>query len=300
MTTIQFVGLGTMGEPMVRQLRSAGYEVCISDVNEAHATALAAELGATCVPSGGVGEGVDTVILMLPNSNIVTAVLQGENGLAARLAPGTLIIDMSSSAPERTKVLADELAELGLSLVDAPVSGGPRKAETGELTIMVGSPEGDALDRALPILHTLGSTVFETGPVASAHALKALNNLLSLISIVGAAEVLTVGAKFGIEPRVMLDVINSSTGRNQATEVKFGPHVLGREWNVGFSLALTVKDVETALALAEQTGSQVPLSAVAVETAKAALAHFDGQQPDQSRIAAFIEERNGVSLADQA
>ncbi|MDF2916279.1 NAD(P)-dependent oxidoreductase [Microbacterium sp. NPDC086615] len=298
MTQITFIGLGTMGAPMVARLVSAGHNVAVSDAAPDVAARVAAETGARVAADSDLGRS-EVVVLMLPNSDIVASVLgtaDDAESMASRLAPGALVVDMGSSRPDATRGHADDLATRGVTLIDAPVSGGPRRAATGELAIMVGVPDDAAWDRVRPLLGALGSSMTRTGPVGSAHAVKALNNLLSVIGIVGAIEVLSVGTKFGLDPRVMLDVINHSTGRNHATEVKIGPQVLDREWNVGFSLGLTVKDVTTAQRLAESVGVAIPVSDSAVEVARAALASFDGAAADQSQIAQYLESVNGVAL----
>lgn len=298
MARVGFIGLGTMGAPMVARLVAAGYDMTVTDASAETVQRVAAHTGARPAVEGDIAA-CDTVVLMLPNSDIVAAVLgkrDDPGSLASRLAPGALLVDMGSSRPDATRQHADDLAAGGVSLVDAPVSGGPRRAETGDLAIMVGTRIDADWERVRPLLTALGSTVTRTGPVGSAHAVKALNNLLSVIGMVGALEILSVGTKFGVDPRVMLDVINHSTGRNHATEVKIGPQVLDRQWNVGFSLALTVKDITTALQLADAVGVATPVSDSAVEVARAALASYEGTHADQSQIAQYLEYVNGVSF----
>ncbi|WP_100812290.1 NAD(P)-dependent oxidoreductase [Microbacterium sp. BR1] len=299
MAKLVFIGLGTMGAPMTTRLVAAGHELNVSDASPEVARTVAETSGASVAdPHEAVGE-ADAVFLMLPNSDIVAAVLgfrDDPQSLASKIRRGTVVVDMGSSRPDATRVHADDLAHGGVAFVDAPVSGGPRRAETGELSIMVGINDDEVWNAIAPILGALGTNVSRTGLVGSAHALKALNNLLSVIGIVGALEVLTVGTKFGLDPAVMLEVINHSTGRNHATEVKLGPHVLDRQWNVGFSLGLTVKDVTTALHLAESQSVATPVSHAAVAVAVAALDSFAGTPADQSQIAQYIEALNGVTL----
>lgn len=298
MARIAFVGLGTMGSPMAARLAQAGNEILVRDASDEVAIRVAEQIGARVASVDDVAT-ADVIFLMLPNSDIVKSVLgfRADSGsLASRLAKGTVVIDMGSSRPDATRAHADDLIGAGVHLVDAPVSGGPRRAETGELAIMVGVPDDDVWKTVHEFLEPLGTSITKTGPVGSAHAVKALNNLLSVIGIVGAVEVLSVGAKFGLDPAVMLDVINHSTGRNHATEVKIGPQVLDRQWNVGFSLGLTVKDINTALQLAESVGVNVPVADSAVAVARDALASFGGEPADQSQIAQYLETINGVSL----
>jgi 3-hydroxyisobutyrate dehydrogenase len=297
---VLFVGLGTMGRPMATRLAAGRPEVRLrlQDV-DADAVAATAEATGGVAADDASAASATVVFLSLPNSAIVAAALGSPDdpaSLVRRLPEGAIVVDMSSSDPERTRALAESIAPLGVRLVDAPVSGGPSKAATGELTIMVGGDD-EAVARIHPLLEAMGANIFHVGGVGAAHALKALNNLLSLIGIVGSLEVLATGIRFGLDPSVMLDVINVSTGRNQATEVKIGPQVLDAGWNVGFSLELTVKDVTTALALADSTGVPSPVSAAAVETAREAfeLLRAEGR-PDQSEIAKLVAERAGVDF----
>ncbi|AFU01118.1 NAD(P)-dependent oxidoreductase [Nocardia brasiliensis] len=296
--TVAFVGLGTMGQPMVRNL-ARSVPVAVYDSNPDAVDAAAGDDHVTPLAGLGDGVGADVVILMLPDSSIVERVL-GDPGdpasFAGRLRPGTLVIDMGSSAPRATRQLSAGLAQRAIALVDAPVSGGPRKAATAELTIMAGGRAED-YERALPLLRAMGASVTHVGAVGSAHALKALNNLLSAIGLVGALEVLTVGTKFGLDPRIMLDVINRSTGRNQSTEVKIGPEVLDGRFQVGFSLPLTVKDISTALDLATSLDLSPEVSQACVRFCQAALAGLGAGNPDQSEMARYLADLTGVDLA---
>lgn len=300
---IFFIGLGTMGGPMVGNLAAAGLEVRVFDLDTDKAKSVADSHGAVFVTDAREAAATSNVVLlMLPNSDAVAAVLgapDDSDSLAAALAPGSVVLDMGSSRPDATRAHADALRAVNVSVVDAPVSGGPVKAASGELSIMVGTDDDDDWVRVQPVLEVLGANITRTGPAGSAHAMKALNNLLSLVGLVGALEVLAVGTKFGLDPRVALDVINHSTGRNHATEVKIGPQVLDRGWNVGFSLALTVKDVLTALQLAEAQQVQTPVGQAATETARSALAALVDAAPDQSQIAQYIEARDVMSFASR-
>jgi 3-hydroxyisobutyrate dehydrogenase len=192
--------------------------------------------------------------------------------------------------------LARRAAERGVRYVDAPVSGGQAKAITGELSIMAGG-DADPVERVRPLLSAMGSTIHRTGPAGSGHALKALNNLLSAIGIAGAAEVLTAGTKFGLDPKVMLDVINSSTGRNQATQVKFEPYVLSGTFDSGFALSLMVKDLRTALQIADDTGTPTPVARTVVDAAARALQATPEPGADHTVLARWIAANAGVDLA---
>ncbi len=288
--SVLFVGLGAMGTPMAARLAEAGHRITLCDLREAYARDLAERLGAAHVPLADAGP-ASTVILMLPDSRAVEAVL---DRLLPRLTAGALVIDMSSSAPAATVRLAARAAERCLDYLDAPVSGGVARAETGELSIMVGG-DAPAVERARPLLAALGSGITHVGPAGAGHAMKALNNLLSAVGLVAAAEVLAIGANFGLEPQTMLDVLNASTGGNHATRAKMARFVLSRAFDSGFSLQLMVKDLRTALELAQDTATPVPVSALCLQEWTAA-GRALGRVADHTHIAAYVEGRAGVEL----
>ncbi|MFG1610592.1 NAD(P)-dependent oxidoreductase [Actinoplanes sp. NPDC049265] len=249
---IGFVGLGNMGGPMSSRLVAAGYEVRGYDVSP---QAFATFDG---VPATRLAEAVtpaDVVILMLPNSDVVEAVLD-----EATLRPEAVVVDMSSSEPMRTRALA---ARLKNTLIDAPVSGGVKGARNGKLTIMAGGAAGD-IERVRPVLEQLG-TVTRAGDVGSGHAVKALNNLLSATHLLVTSEAILAGEKFGLDPSVMLDIFNSSSGRSGSTENKWPNFVLPGTFDSGFGLRLMLKDMRIATGLADQVGVPDPLGQAAVD-----------------------------------
>ena len=288
-----FVGLGRMGAPMASR-HAAHHETLVSDSDPGVAAALAAELGTVAVASGELPGGVDTVVLMLPSSRVVESVLL-DGGLLARLSPGALVIDMGSSEPASTRGLAEQARRRDVGFVDAPVSGGVAKAGTGELSIMVGGAPED-VERARPHVEPLGSTVVVVGRSGAGHAAKALNNLLSATNIAAAAEVLTVARTFGIAPDVMVDVLNSSTGRSQATEVKYPRHVLTGRYDSGFAMDLMLKDLSIARALAREQGATTPVTDAAFGAATEAFDALGGGALDHTEVARHYEALNHVSL----
>lgn len=295
MTTL-FIGLGRMGLPMVRRY-AAAHSVVLHDTRTDVLEAAARELGVQTL--GDLGDDLDTVdtaILMLPTSRIVESVLEGPTGLLGRLRRGSLVIDMSSSEPESTRHLAEVAARNGIGYVDAPVSGGVARAVTGELSIMVGGEAAD-VERAWPHLTPMGATVTAVGPVGSGHAAKSLNNLLSATNISAAAEVVSVAAKFGIEPAAMVAVINASTGRSQASEVKFPRHVLTGTHDSGFAFELMVKDIGIAENLAEQYDVPLEVTGAAARMARAAAAE---EPSDHTELARYVAERAGTTLSGHA
>jgi 3-hydroxyisobutyrate dehydrogenase len=256
-----FVGLGRMGAPMSLRLAAAGYDVIGYDVSAA-ARERAGALGlATAQSLPELAKGAAFLVLMLPSSDEVAAVLSEEE-MTRALPPGALVVDMSSSRPTKTRVLAAALAERGVHMVDAPVSGGVKGAETGKLTIMVGGA-GEDVARAQQLLGELGQVV-HAGPIGCGHAAKALNNLLSATHLWVTSEAMLAGEKFGIEPRVLLSIFNSSSGRSGSTENKWPNFILPGTFASGFGLKLMVKDMGIAVELAGEVGAPSPLGASAL------------------------------------
>jgi 3-hydroxyisobutyrate dehydrogenase len=204
------------------------------------------------------------VVLMLPGSDAVAAVLEEKDRLLERLAAGTLVIDMSSSEPMRTRALAKAAGRRAVSYVDAPVSGGIVGAERGTLTIMAGGDASD-LDEAAPLFAALGSRVVRCGGHGAGHAVKALNNLMSATHLLVTSEAMLVARAFDLDPATVLDAVNTASGRSGSTENKWPNFVLTERYDSGFSLALMVKDMTIALSLAAATGTPTRLSGAALE-----------------------------------
>ncbi|MGP4014751.1 NAD(P)-dependent oxidoreductase [Saccharopolyspora sp. 5N708] len=264
-----FIGLGNMGTPMVRRLVEAGYTVRGFDTDPAARDRIAG-LGAEPVAElAAVTEGAAAILLMLPSSDVVEHVLD-EAGLLDAATPGTVLVDMGSSRPHSTRMLADRAAGRDLRMVDAPVSGGVGGAEAGTLTIMVGGAAEDVA-RVRPPLDCLGGKVTHVGGIGAGHALKALNNLMSATHLLVSSEALLAGREFGLDPAVMLEVVNGSSGRSGSTEAKWPNFVLPGTFDSGFGLRLMLKDMRIAVDLAEETGWPALLGEAAVELwAKAA------------------------------
>ncbi len=256
---IGFVGVGNMGQPMSRNLARAGFAVTLFDADAAKATDFAAREGMTAVASAGGLAGAEIVITMLPDGKAVRSALLGDGGIAAHLANGTLVIDMSSSDPVGTRALGPELAALGLGFIDAPVSGAVMRAKDATLTIMVGADDPALVDRARPILSAMGREVVTTGPLATGHAMKALNNYVAATAFAATSEALIVGEKFGLDPAKMVAIMNTSTARNFQTDVVMKPHVVDGAFATGFALALLAKDVGIAESLSQSLGLDTPM-----------------------------------------
>jgi len=258
-SAIGFVGLGNMGYPMAARLADAGYQVTVTDLNADVVQQFCDETGAQSATSlNALGASSDLVITMLPEGKAVRKVLLGGGDatgdcVVSGLKQGTLLIDMSSCSPVDTRALSSELAEQGFSAIDAPVSGGKYKAADGALAIMAGGDK-EYVEACRPVFEVMGK-LFHTGGPASGHAMKAMNNFLSAGTLALTSEAVITGAKFGLDPKVMVDIINASTGRSNTSEDKFPKFVLPGTFNSGFYLGLMAKDLRFAVDLAESEGT---------------------------------------------
>lgn len=290
--TVLFIGLGAMGEPMARNIAKTN-DIVLYDVNLEVAARIAEELGASALDSlETLPDDVDTIVLMVPNSRIVESLLVTEAKLLFMLPAGSLIIDMSSSEPGSTEALAKRAASRAVAYIDAPVSGGVAKAKTGELAVMVGGTPA-ALEQARSVLDSVAGSIHHVGGPGAGDAAKALNNLLSATNIAAAAEILTAAARFGIAPDAMLGVINASTGRSQASEIKYPAFVLTGNFSSGFGMDLMLKDLAIAKTLTSDAGLDTPVTDAAGAIAIAAR-EFAGSPPDHTEIVRYYENANDM------
>lgn len=297
--TIGFVGLGNMGIPVAARLVEGGFDLVVADRREDVAAGFARAHDAVAAESmDRLVAYSDVLVTMLPDGaavrEVVTSVLRDGDGPLAEPGRERVVIDMSSSDPAGTMELGEVLAGHAIGFVDAPVSGGVARARTGELSILVGGDRGVA-ERCRSLFDVMGTSVVHVGRLGAGHAMKALNNLLSAVGLLAAAEVFVAGARFGLRADVMLDVVNASSGRNNSTETKFGPHVLTGAFASGFSLDLMVKDLRTALRVADETQTPMPLGALLVELATMAQRHLpDGA--DHTQLVEWVEAQTGTPL----
>lgn len=275
---IGFVGTGKMGVPMIARLIGAGIEVQAYDVNSDALAACQQETGCDTVNSlGAVSEGVDTVITMLPTGAIVRKAVLGDGGqgVADTLAEGAYVIDMSSSAPWETEQLAHDLAARGITLVDAPVSGGVKRAIDGSLAVFIGGSD-EAFARVSPLLEPIGKHRFHAGGTAAGHTTKALNNILSATTVAISTEVVRIAEASGLNPETFVDIVNASTGVSNATLNKMKQFVLSGTYGSGFTLGLMQKDVGIARELADRSKLDVPVAFYVADMWRQALEELGG------------------------
>lgn len=288
---IGFVGLGVMGTPMAGHLAKGGYEVAVFD--------LAAAARDAAVAAGGgrisafdtpreVARRADIVITMLPNGRVVREVALGKDGLAEGFAAGALLLDTSSSEPWITRETAQALAARGVGMLDAPVSGAQWGAQAAELVFMVGGAKSD-FERVAPLLALMGRKSFHLGPLGAGHAMKCLNNTITAMTFAATIEGLALGKHHGLDPAVMNEVLNESTGGSWITRNHIEQRILSRSFDDPFKLDLMAKDVGIALELARQADMPVPMSAAGQQIYRAA-ALDAGAGASLSELARWIEK----------
>ena len=297
--TVGFIGIGNMGRPMAANLVKGGYQVVAYDADAKRAAQFAKETGAKAAATlADLGRQVDAVVTMLPTGNEVRAcLLETEGGaLAANLPKGALAIDMSSADPVGTRATHAELARRGLAFVDAPVSGGVPRATDGSLAIMIGG-ETKAVAAARPVLAKMGTRLFDVGGPGNGHAMKALNNFVAGTGFIAVAEAVLVGKRFGLDPNVMIDVMNVSTGKNFNTENVAKQHVISGAFASGFALGLLAKDVKIAADLASAIDVDSPLTRLSSALLGEARDRVGGEK-DHTLAYTYWEKRDKKAAAE--
>ena len=292
---VGFIGLGAMGEPMCRMLLRRGFALTITvHRNAAPAERLVAE-GATVVATAAeVAARSEVVVVCVPDAPQVEAVILGPQGVLAGAAPGLIVVDMSTIAPAATRHIAATLAAHGISFLDAPVSGGPARAATGALTIMVGGAV-EALERCRPVLAALGSKIVHVGDVGQGEVVKLVNNTISAVIMTVLGEALTLGVKGGVPVETLREVVLASAGANYLLETWIVPTVLADQYSGGFALELMHKDLHAALQTARELGVPMPVTALAQQLY--ALQRADHARDDYSAVTLLSQEAADVVIA---
>jgi len=298
---IGFIGLGVMGAPMATHLARAGHRLALHDADPAVARALAGTLGgaAQAVDSpAALAPRCDIVITMLPNGQVVQQVVLGEQGLLQGLKRGALLLDTSSAEPWLTQATAATLAERGVAMVDAPVSGAQWGAQQAELVFMVGGAAADVA-RVRPLLDLMGRAVHHVGALGAGHAMKCINNLITAITFSATMEGLVIGKRYGLDPAAMVEVLDQSTGGSWITQNHIRQRVLSRSFDDPFKLALMLKDMGIALELGREAQLPLPLSSLGLQLWRAA-AMAAGPGASVSELARWVEQQAGTAVTPGA
>lgn len=285
---VGFVGVGNIGAPMCRHLIEGGHPVTVFDANPRALEAFRDTAATIASSLTDLARRSEVVVLSLPDSDVVERVVLGEEGLAGSLREGKVLIDTSSSRPSSTRRIAARLAEKGIDMLDAPVSGGVLRAREGTLAVMVGGEE-EVYERHRELLESFGSQIFHVGGHGAGHAAKCLNNLMSATTLAAAAEVVLLGTRAGLDPEKLVEVINASSGRSYSTEVKFPRYVLNRAFDDGFAIRLMSKDLKIALDTAAELKRPMIIGSAVGRVWEEAVSQGFGSE-SHTAIYAFIEK----------
>lgn len=290
---IGFVGVGKMGGHMARRILEAGHALSVFDPNSAATGSLVAAGAAVCPSLSALADEAEVVFASLPNPDVVRAAVLGPDGLSGGSAM-KVFVDTSTTGPRVAAEVAAGLKSRGIAAVDCPVSGGVNGARDGKLTLMLSGPNG-AIDGIADLLAILGTVINVGETPGAAQTVKLANNLLVAAAMTITAEALVMGVKAGVDPKVMCDVINASSGRNTATVDKFPRAVLTGSFDFGFSTGLLYKDVRLCLDTAEAMGVPTPVGA-AIRQALAITTAEYGPDSDFSSVVRPIERWAGAQV----
>ena len=291
---VGFIGLGIMGKPMSKNILKNGHEVVVYNRSRAAVDELVA-LGAKGAGSSKeVAEECSIIITMVPNSPQVREVCLGKNGIVEGAKPGTVVIDMSSIDPVESKAIGKELAEKGIELMDAPVSGGEPKAIDGTLSVMVGGKK-ETFDKYYDMLMVMAGSVVYVGPLGSGNVAKLANQMIVAANIGIVAEALTFAKKAGTDPELVYQAIRGGLAGSTVLDAK-APMMLSGNYKPGFRIDLHIKDLNNALNASHAINMPVPMTAHMMEVMQELKNHDEGAC-DHDDIVRYYERMTGVSIA---
>jgi 3-hydroxyisobutyrate dehydrogenase-like beta-hydroxyacid dehydrogenase len=289
-----FVGVGRMGGPMANRLLDAGYRLCVYDVSDEATGPLVARGAELAASPAEVASMADTVFMSLPTPDVVREVALGGNGGLVNGSKVRTVIDLSTTGPGVATEVAGKLAERNIAWVDSPVSGGVTGAKAGTLAVMVSCPK-PAYQKLEPVLKVFGELFHAGEKPGLAQTAKLANNLLAATAMVATSEVMAMGVKAGLDAKVLIDIINASSGRNSASQDKFPRAILPRTFDFGFATGLSYKDVRLCIDEAEALGVPMVAGAAVRQMLAVTQAKF-GPQSDFTSVAKVVEEWAGVEI----
>lgn len=294
MSKIAFIGLGHMGLPMACNLIKAGHAVTGFDLVPSALEQLVAAGGKAAVSAREAIEGAQVVVSMLPASRHVEGLYLGEDGLLAYIAPGSLVLECSTIAPDSARKVHKAAAELGIDLLDAPVSGGTAGAAAGTLTFMTGGA-ASTLEKARDVLSAMGKNIFHAGAEGAGQVAKVCNNQLLAVHMIGTAEAMALGVANGLEPAALAEIMRLSSGGNWSLE-KYNPWPgvmenvpSSRDYSGGFAAELMTKDLGLAQESAQSTGSSTPMGALALQLYRMMIKRGEGKLDFSAVQKLFVE-----------
>ena len=293
MSTIAFIGLGIMGQPMSVHLQNAGHDVCGVNLSPERTKPLVDAGGRAATTIAEAVKGADVVAVMVPDSPDVQQVLAGEEGVFEHAEPGTLIVDFSSIRPDVTTALAEQAKDRGFRLLDAPVSGGEAGAVNAALSIMVGGDPDDFAE-ARPLLDAVGKTVVHVGPSGAGQTVKAANQLIVAVNIEAVAEALVFLEAYGVDMEAAVEVLGGGLAGSMVLEQKKAG-MLARTFTPGFRIDLHHKDMGIVTSAAREAGVVLPLGALAAQLMASARANGDGGL-DHSGLLRGVQRLSGQTV----
>jgi 3-hydroxyisobutyrate dehydrogenase len=290
---VGFVGLGNMGGPMALNLAGAGFALVVHDIDPGKVEPLTAKGAEPAGSAEAVAAAVERTIVMVETTAQAESVIAGERGIVRGARPGHLVVCMSTIDPLVVKRLGAELEARGITMVDAPVSGGTERAATGELSIIAGGA-APAVAACQDLFRAMGKNVFHVGSLGQGLAMKLVNNMLVQVNTVAVAEALVLGVKAGLDPQTVYDVVRVSTGTSYAFEGR-APRMLARDFTPGGTVDISFKDQELETQFAKQLG--VPLFLANVTQQVYQMARAAGfNKEDGSAIVKVLERLAGVTV----
>lgn len=282
-----FIGLGIMGKPMVKNLLKAGHEVIVYDVIQSNVDQAVAEGANPANSSKEVAEQCKLVITMLPNSPHVKSVVMGKNGVLDGAQPGTILVDMSSIAPQASQEICKACGEKGIKMIDAPVSGGEPKAVDGTLSIMVGGDE-EVFKEVYDILMVMGGSAVHCGDIGAGNTTKLANQIIVALNIAAVSEAFMLSTKAGVNPIKVFDAIKGGLAGSTVMNAKV-PMITEGNFEPGFKINLHIKDLNNALETGHNVGAPLPLASQVMEMLQTLKADGLGDK-DHSAIAKYYEK----------
>lgn len=288
---VGFIGLGIMGRPMSKNLLKAGYDLTVFDFNKVAVDDVVVNGAKAALSGKEVGESVDVLITMLPNSPHVKSALFDKNGAAEGLKKGTVVIDMSSINPVESQDIAKKLAELEIEFLDAPVSGGEPKAIDGTISVMVGGKQ-EIFDKYYDLIKAMAGSVVRVGDVGAGNTTKLANQIIVALNIAALSEAFVLCEKAKVDPQLVFDAIKGGLAGSTVMNAK-APMMINRNFEPGFRIELHIKDLQNALDTSHAINVSLPLTAQVMEIMQAL--KVDGRETkDHSAILNYYEKINNV------
>lgn len=293
MEKIGFIGLGNMGKPLAERLLKK-YQLYVYDLDTKNLKYFLDKGAVACSYPSDLARNTSRIFLCLPTSIVVEKVIYGESGLLETASKGSFIIDMTTGEPEISRKISKALQSKEINFIDAPVSGGPKGANQGNIAIMVGGTKTQ-FSTIKPIMDDISSNIFYAGEVGSGHSIKAGNNLLNLICRMATFEVISMLVKDGVSPETAVNIIQKSSGRNYATEITLPDNIISGKMFQGFSTGLMKKDAGVATKIAISNKVEIPLGKLSQELLKNTIDEF-GENADMSNVALTYEKLTGAKI----